>query len=580
MRIVQITPEEIDYEEDNEDYKTQRSSMVTLTQDPKSSKYYKTQPGITSLGSTKTYLGPNEVFFNSKKRISCRQSGKSDDDLNQKKNFSSITGLEHTDDVMYWPFLVDKKCIGILHCSANINKGSEGAIFTVSVDGKNATNMLLDEEIDPECYAWSCKIKRLSPGYHFVEIKISGITNTKKGIGSINYLKLVTKHPTLMVRERWRPLAGHASLKSSQTGNVDAWVVSVHKESPMGSSYNPITTPYGYFGTSIGKNGEAGGVNFSLWSFGRGAQPPPTHQLSRILAIGHPTATFSHFSHEGTGVKIRNYTGLWDGNDSQKYVFAMRMAKDPQDYSDGQVYVYCTYIWDEANKKWKLYGIGKKFNKKKINSLSIGSFVEIPGPAQKERTNHVKRRVYYKGYSRVKSSGDWNQLDTFNPALNKHTTKFVNKEWGQENGYFYTQVGGLAQNDMSLQSDPISLERDEESLVESDIPEWLEHIDQMEKPIEFPEIVSYDTENSKLTLSINIPESNSDTDTNSNEVHVYTGNSDGLTIAKTWDNVTKLKNVPNGFSNVSIPYPTSKKYCRILVRNSKMQIWSFSTSSL
>ena len=583
MKIRQIFSEDID--ENNNDvntYRKQRNNPISIELDSVTNKYYKMQKGIVDDRFTDLFLGPNEVYFNQRNSINCRQSDTSNDELNQKKLFSHIDGLENSKDVMYWPFYSPKNKADItVNCSADIYSRNMESQFILSIDGKKHTRLKIEKNMDDEdLYIWTCRIRRVKRGFHYLELGFDNVEDKKVGLGKLNFLKLTSKSQLRVVRERWRPAATHAKFKSSNAEKIDSWVMTVHNESPTLSSYNPLTTPFGYYGTTLKSDGSASGVNFSLWSYGQKQQEPPLHKLSHLLAIGHPTADFSHFSHEGTGVKIRNYNNLWDSNTSKKYTFAMKMERDPRDFSDGQLNIYYTYFWNEGKAKWQLFGAGKKFNTNKNNPLFLGSFVEVPGPANVERSNHVERRVFYSGYVRDQKNKEWRMVDTMITAKGKD--QFSNKQWGMNGDNFFMSAGGLVQYEVEKQPTKIFMNNDEDILGVPYEPIYMDKISQIEAPLPFPSILSHKIREpigrtqGRLKLQLSIPEKNSQTNT----VWVYIGNIDGLTIAKKWDNNYSFKNVKNGIEEIEIPYSKSKKFCRILVKDAELQIWSFETYNI
>ena len=62
-------------------------------------------------------------------------------------------------------------------------------------------------------------------------------------------------------------------------------------------------------------------------------------------------------------------------------MFALRF--EPGD----QYNTYYSYYFDQSQCCWNLFGIGKQHRRAKpIDSLWVGSFVEVPGPPQVQRT--------------------------------------------------------------------------------------------------------------------------------------------------------------------------------------------------
>ncbi|MEO1990731.1 MAG: DUF3472 domain-containing protein, partial [Pirellulales bacterium] len=185
-----------------------------------------------------------------------------------------------------------------------------------------------------------------------------------------------------VLRKRWRPAAAHTRFSSScATQPIRMWVMEMDAVPGELGFYAPMTTPFGYYGPTWNADGTVNaGFNFSLWSYGRNQPPPPIQQLSHLLAIGNRDAVFGGFGHEGTGVKIRKWDPL-TGHQGQRQVFALRVV------SSDMYDTFYSYFYLEDDHQWKLFGVGNKYNKgKPLESLWVGSFVEVPGPPHIQRT--------------------------------------------------------------------------------------------------------------------------------------------------------------------------------------------------
>lgn len=162
-----------------------------------------------------------------------------------------------------------------------------------------------------------------------------------------------------------------------------------------GSSYSPMTTNFGYFGASFGANQRAeGGVNFSMWALsqkGAKGKLPALEQMPHLLATGNPDAEFSGFGHEGSGVKIRNWTPY--AHQPESVIQALRVEKN------GIYHTYYGYLFDEAKNQWVLYAAGNKVPRRNTKAiLRASSFCEVPGPPQVERTGDVERVLDRRGW--------------------------------------------------------------------------------------------------------------------------------------------------------------------------------------
>lgn len=214
-----------------------------------------------------------------------------------------------------------------------------------------------------------------------------------------------------LLRTRWRPAAVHARFYApADCPEPKMWVFETRAVSKA-TSYSPLTTGFGYYGTSFKQGGriQAGaGFNFSMWAAGRDADvAPPLPQMPRLIGTGIPGAQFSTFGHEGTGVKFRNAVAYPDG--AERTIQALRIEP-----AEGGVLTYYGYFYDEKSARWRLYASGQKPPKKSKAAggpgfgtlTSTGSFCEIPGPPNRERSGDVVREIKRRGWFHG-SDGKW-----------------------------------------------------------------------------------------------------------------------------------------------------------------------------
>ena len=116
-----------------------------------------------------------------------------------------------------------------------------------------------------------------------------------------------------LLRARWRPSAIHLRFVPShdpEQFKPKVWVFETRSMNTH-SSYSPLTTPFGYFGTSFKQGGvEAGaGFNFSMWIAGRNAQVAPhISETPHLIATGIPTAIYSFLAMRG---RVLNFGKPW-----------------------------------------------------------------------------------------------------------------------------------------------------------------------------------------------------------------------------------------------------------------------------
>ena len=213
-----------------------------------------------------------------------------------------------------------------------------------------------------------------------------------------------------LLRTRWRPSAVHTHFFApDDCPTPNMWVFET-KPVTEATSYSPLTTPFGYFGTSFKTGGrvpEGAGFNFSMWIAGRDAtQAPPIDQMVRLIGTDLPAAGYSTFGGEGTGVKFRGAVAYPDGG--ERTIQALRVESQ-----DGLTTFY-GYFYDEQAHRWRLYASAQKPRKVGAHTTpkqraqaakegggglrSTGSFCEIPGPPNRERSGDLLREIKRRGW--------------------------------------------------------------------------------------------------------------------------------------------------------------------------------------
>lgn len=481
-----------------------------------------------------------------------------------------------------------------------------------------------------EYYAADFDVSGLGPGYHTLEICLQDDYKFKTGFGQLHYVKASSDDVKLaVVRERWRPFACHIQFSCSKVTNVRTFVMGMTQAVPSLGSYNPITSRYGYDGFCFNGSNRVSrdnGMNMSAWSFGKKGSRPPMYKMSRGLFAGSAKARFSGFSHEGTGFKFRDFGPQWRGNTSGEYVLARRVVAEPEYvYGDGRVYRATTFWFDEERGCWRLYGILRFFSPQKIKSVLTKAFIEVPGPAEVQRTGHVPRTISYRGYVQDAVDGRWHLLDRMKNYPGQHT----NKVWSineagtrfvaSAGGLGYRKLGGprtlqlfdeddkaltAAENEDDFDSeapviaaftddvdgfglDPDELDSDDEEDMEA-APVLRKHmlqideLDALEKSIPWPTLESVAYDEKQVNLVVRVP---SKEDTACDVIVLY-GPKDCMTFEKEWAHRAKssAKSVESVPTDVAVVLPRAESmvpgttwYLRAVVRDSNLQAFSLDT---
>lgn len=507
-------------------------------------------------------LTPNEAFFPNR-GVTASGVGKTEDveNLNGGKSFATIEKWNKR-DVVEWGLYFEKPGNVTIRQWYSTNTNAKFSIQfrdqNKAFDAKPSGGEPLQTEPITFVVAKPGKVvlklicDQANTQTKFHRIEITGSAATEAAV----------------LRKRWRPAAAHTKFTSSKSSeSIQLWVMEMDAVPGDLGFYSPITTPFGYYGPTWQADGTVNtGFNFSLWSFGRGKPQPPVEQLSHLLAIGNRTASFGGFDHEGTGVKIRNWEPL-AGRQGQKQVLALRVEPGPK-YD-----TYFSYFYESDRQRWRLFGVGNKYNKgKPLKSLWVGSFVEVPGPPQVQRTGPYERTMRYRGWV-MNAAGKWSSLDQMTNGNVNRQTGFTHTRRGvTDDGWFFLQTGGWtfrkASQERFVRLPSSKMKR----------PDYLE-----DKDIAFLKTVP-----SGIDVSLTKQQTNRIEGTfhirnigQDAEATLFWGTEDGLTFSDRWQNQKTIRSLREGDNAFSIDRTVDDKpvFIRMLLKNSEGQFWTTQTIS-
>ncbi len=507
-------------------------------------------------------LTPNECFFPNLGLTAAGEGAVADiDQLNGGKSFDHVTGWD-PGEVVEWGIWLAKP--GALTIRVRMSSSSDAGRFELSLDDQKSSFALFKTRDGSAEIFHETAIPIRETGRHILRI-----TNIDKPADDTKLHWVELSGPAIdhgaVLRKRWRPAAAHTRFTTSKSvSGVRMWIMEMDAVPGNLGFYAPITTPFGYYGPSWNADGTVkSGMNFSLWSYGRGQKEPPIGQLSHLLAIGNRDAKFSGFGHEGTGVKIREWEPL-KGRQGQRQAFALR-AEPGKDFNTYYSYFYAT---DET--RWRLFGVGRQKPKRRpLTDLWVGSFVEVPGPPQRQRTGSGIRRMRYRGW--VSADGDkWHRLDNMSLAdVNKETGLTYTDRGLDDDGWFYMQTGGWIFRKAPTEAVSISGDL-------SKVPDYL-------KPKAIQPILT-------LPSSIRISEAQRTGNTINLEYEIigigdkpkvtaYHGDNEGLTLAEKWDSQTPLPTPREGRNSATFP-AKGNTHVRLLLQHDEGQFWTAETTEV
>jgi len=503
-------------------------------------------------------LTPNEGFF---PRLGLTAAGEGDvpdlEKLNGGKSFAHIEDWD-ANDVAEWGVWLNQP--GQLVLRVWMSAAASGGRFELTCEDQRIEIAPSPSE-EPKLVR-EVAIELANPGRKIVQVVCKeGDAKTAR----LHWIELsgAAVKDGMVLRKRWRPAAAHTRFVSSAAPDgVRMWIMEMDAVPGELGFYAPITTPFGYYGPTWLADGRVNtGMNFSLWSYGRNQKEPPIGELSHLLAIGDRNAKFSGFGHEGTGVKIRDWEPL-KGRQGQSQAFALRVEPG-RDFN-----TYHSYFYAADEGRWRLFGTGRqKAKRRPLTNLTVGSFVEVPGPPQRQRTGSTIRRMRYRGW--VSRDGkDWHALDTMKAGdIDKETGLTYTHRGLDEDGWFFMQTGGWRYRKASGKD----VAKVEGAGTSPDYlqPKKLAVLLGMPSAIEVHS-AKREGEKVKVTYRIRGVGSNA-------EVFAYFGEGEGMTFAERWQNKTRLPTPAEGANEATIK--TAAKL-RLFLRNDNGQFWAPDTTSV
>ena len=510
----------------------------------------------------------NECFFSPVGTLrGVRDASKQGTEYNKGWYFSHINQWSVKTDTIIWGITFAKAGKVSIAPIMAVADNQQGAVIDVILGQEKRTLELkstggLSNFVKQQAVEFSVA----AAGTYLVKLRINQLKSSGE-VGCISGCELSGEavKDAAIYNRRWRPLAVHCKWGSSH--NFDKVTISVHENTIITTDidlYQPITTPFGYTGSTWNpKTQTFGGYNFSLWSYGANDPVPPFYQESHLIAVGKGLS-FGAYGHEGTGVKPRgNHPYL--GVNTKKQVIAVR--KEP-----GEVYdTYWSYYLDPNSSHWKLYGCGRKYNKShNISYLWTGAFVEVPGAPNIQRNGHIMREVQFRGWMMDKSR-QWAPIDEMTYTGND--AKLSHKEWdvSSDGKRFIMRMGGMKTQEIS--GGTLKLANAE------DLPDYLKgsYVDELYampasiEPLDPKEIAA-----NSVTVAFNVVDAGENAD-----VVLFYGTNEGLTKEDHWQNKLNIA-VHNGVNSVSLQGLTkgTKYYYRVRITNDDGITWMMDTQTV
>jgi hypothetical protein len=532
---------------------------------------------------SKLILTASNGFFDSG---TCRANGESSlpkigDEALIKPNFAFLGQWKETRGTIRWHLWLSQPGAVRFNVNMRVAKDAAGSELTVVFAGK--THTVTTVESSPGTpQPWNLVFDVANPGEHTITLSASKITQPKSGVGELHTIDVYGPaiNKAQLLRARWRPAAVHGGYSCSTIKQSRMWVMTTRSMCDF-SSYSPITTPFGYYGTSFESDRRTkGGFNFSMWAAGSGGTVPPLEQMPHLLAAGSPEAEFSGFGHEGSGVKLRGWTPMPDR--PEVCVQALRVE------SEGNYDTYHGYFWDHPTQRWKLYAVGRKWSGGKAKEhLSPGSFCEIPGPPHVQRSGDLVREVRRSGWHYGEDE-KWHAMDTFKCRSKGPSNKFW---YTTSDGEFAMGTGGMRHYEFKQPS----TRGEKKTLPEFLTPEATKQLYRL--PADANAIQPIEIGKNYATINLSMTRAGTNA-----RAEIYYGESDCLTFAKrelhgternsavskstqaddrSWSHSTEINSLKDGSNQSRLVglKPDTTYYYRVLVTNDEGQVWTFKTQT-
>lgn len=433
---------------------------------------------------------------------------------------------------------------------------------------------------------------------------------------------------------RWRPVGCYTSYcPPKECPRAAMWVFET-KSLNFQNSYSPITTAFGYYGSSFRANGritEGRGLNFSHWIAGASAkEPPPIQRMPRLIGTDYPEGKYGYYGHEGCGISWGGINVYPHGADR-----AIQAIRQEWEWKEGigTLVTFYAYVYDETRNRWMLYGVsqepygsGTRKPESQGGFKSLSSFVEVTGHFSRQRSGDMQRAVARRGWF-YGSDGKWYRaemaagkkthgeylkegvlppIDAARGAIEKITSG--DKKLGMTNAYEYyaddynasgwivTVTGGMEQTPHGvLLANCEALKRD---LKPEPLPEYLgpeKRARLFEAPVTFGQSKASEIGKATATIDYDIKK----TGPNSKAI-LYYGTVDCLTYPydpdvqvshpalkialskeRTWQSRTPEREVKAGIQTFKLEglKPGTTYYYRLYVEHDEGWCWDFESGS-
>jgi hypothetical protein len=245
-------------------------------------------------------------------------------------------------------------------------------------------------------------------------------------------------------------------------------------------------------------------------------------------------------------------------------ILALRLEPgDPYD-------TYTGYFFDRSAGQWKLYASGRKWHAPGRGRTSVlpGSFVEVPGPPDRERSAHIPRGVDFRGWCRD-HQGQWHPIDQMTAGDIRENEPVQKRYELSPDGWFRMVMGGLEQYRYP-QSKPVLWRTNVLALPDFMDPGQLGVLDQIPAQVAIKDLQLEDG-NLRLNMRISTPGESA-------QLAIFYGPKDALSFEPRWARRVDVGDLAPGEHTVELRDVGASGVCRALIRGPFGSAWADSST--
>ena len=380
-------------------------------------------------------LNPNNVFFGDEGGFYLMDdagdgSTLPDADMNQQRNYQTLKGWKTTQAQLKWPVYFShagdlQLWVTLIADSTNVDSHGHGATIEVTLEnyftGEKQIYISLVKENSVALHQqqWKVSMPVQGEGIYYITMHATAIPTGDVGIFKKILLTGYSVAGAELIRARWQPETVKSSFSSSAIPEGEEavlWVVETTEHPDSGGSYSPLTTPFGYVGSSRKKStGIPTGYNFTVNAFDENSTPVEFAKMPHFISIGSASARPHLNNKKRVSAEITDWDPYAEATvATQTIAYALKKGDsslDPE--SEGYYDTYTAYFYLPEKDQWYFHAQCKNAPIELLDvNTATGACIIARGLARSKRTGDIPRTVDFKGWVYA-SDKKWYVIDTF-----------------------------------------------------------------------------------------------------------------------------------------------------------------------